>query len=420
MMRSLAFCLGLSMVGLTLGAEAQANPAPDAPPPFAEEPPPSELRVVAPELPVPRNGSILIKETFGGVGVTLGPPIVQVAKIDGATTTTFTGTVRQVFPGYWSWTPAEPLELGQYLVSLAHPSVGSSSATITIVAEVVLEPPVLGSQAVAVVTIYPSRYEHCQHWTGTALVDVPFVSRLAGQVSVSANLTFSSEVPTAHQYLYRAFMNASDPTLFVSSDSPIIVGPYTEEAEGYCFGVEALDIATSTVHSYPDVTFCVVHGSLESLAEREAGLLDEDVYRTSCTIPPSGYEELWCESNADCIEIWRTPENVDSNACQTYFDMCPDAMRPDAGASGAGGSGGTGEGGEGGADPDAGVVDPGAAGAGDEGHDDIGGSSGCSITRASSAPQLSALSPAMLIALAALRARRRRYLAPASGSTPSA
>jgi len=410
MMRTLAFGLGLLIVGLTLASNAQANPFGEGPnEPIVDDVPAYDLRVVAPELPVPRNGSILIVATTVDFGTPPELPIVQVAQTVGSTTTTFGGVLRQVVGSYWTWTPLEPLEVGQYVVSLVHPAIGTMSVTVTIVEDVVLAPPMLSSQPIASVSTYPSEYQYCQRWDGVQLVaDTSFVSRVADQVTVSANLTFSVEASVFHQYLYRAFRDVSDQTPFVSSDALLTVGPYTEQAESYCFGVEAMDIATSTVHTYPDLTFCVAHGELESFAEHEPGLLDDGVYRYSCMVPPAGYEALWCQANADCIEIWRVPENVEGNYCQSYFDVCPDAMRPDAGTSSAG-SGGAGGGDFGGPDPDAGFVAPNAPDAGDDDGDDEGRSSGCScsIARASSSSQRSVLLLATLVAFVRLRPRRR-------------
>jgi MYXO-CTERM domain-containing protein len=357
-----------------------------------------ELRVVAPEVPVPRNGSILIIAAADGFVAPLDPPIVQVSTTVGATTTTFAGTLRQVVDPYWTWTPAEPLEVGQYLVSIAHAAIGTMSATITIVDDVVLAPPVLASEPMAIVSRYPSQYEYCKRRVGSELIDdSTFVTRVAGRVSVTANLT-SSVVPSIfNQYLYRAFRYASDVTPFVSSDALLTVGPYSEQAEEYCFGVEAMDIATGTVHTYPDVTFCAAHGDLESLAEQEPGLIEDGLYRYACMVPPSDYEELWCQANAECIEVWRSPEEIEANYCQDYFDICPDATRPDAGTSGSGRI-----------NFDAGFVDPNGSDAGDDDRDDKDESSGCScsIARASSSPQLSALLLVTLVALTGLRARR--------------
>lgn len=411
MTRALAFGLGLLTVGLTSGVSA--NPFGEGPnEPIVDDVPAYDLRVVAPELPVPRNGSILIIATADDFGTPPELPIVQVAQTVGSTTTTFSGTLRQVVGSYWTWTPIEPLEVGQYLVSLVHPAIGTMSATVTIVDDVVLAPPaMLFSQPIASVSTYATEYASCQRWDGAQLVaDVSFVSRVADQVNVSANLTFSVEPSVFHQYLYRAFREVSEPTPFVSSDAPLIAGPYREQAESYCFEVEAMDIATSTVHAYPDLTFCVAHGELESLVEHEPALLDDNVYRSSCMVPPAGYEALWCQANADCIDIWRVPENVGPNYCESYFDVCPDAMRPDAGASGAGGSGGT--------ESDAGFVASSTPDAADDDRDDDrddgGSSSGCSCStvHASSSSPLSALLLAMLVAFVKLRFGRRSNTGP--------
>lgn len=412
-MRELAIGLGVLIAGLATSALAQSDPlipmvAIDDMAPIVD------IRVVAPDVPIPRNGSILLFARADGWDEASSVPITQVSRVVGATTTTFSGTMVNVAPYYFAWTPLEPLEAGEYVVSLAHQGFGTMSATITVVGDMVIEPPAVSITPRAVWEGGVVEFGICEYFDGIDVVPGPSIAtRVKGQASLNAPLTFTVEPAVSHQFLYRALPVGLETGEYVASAGPLPVGPFTVQAEQYCFGIEAMDIKTGTVHAYPGVEYCAPHGDIPDFIEQAAQITDDALSRYSCIRPPEGLEEQWCAANVQCIEISRTPDAVVANSCQFYFDTCPDAVRPDAGVTGT--------------IMDAGIPDAGG-GRADAGHplppasddaavngdasdqDDVARhGSGCAVvtrTKATSASPVAGVALALLALLGA-RARKR-------------
>jgi len=426
-MRVVAIGLGLLIMGLAAVGLAESLPSGAAamavvitPTDPSGAPQIVDLRIVGDEVPIPRNGSVLIFARADGWPVEDAMPIVQVSKTTGAETTTFGGQMLSLGDYYWSWTPTEPLEVGDYAISLAHRAFGTLTYMVHIVADAVLDPPAFTSEPLAVYAIEFTEYATCQSWGGIGLVPGPMIAtRERGQAEVIANLTFSSDPMIVHQFLYRAIAPVDVESELRASGLPVVGGPFTEQAEEYCFGIEAVDITTGTVHAYPEVELCAPHGGLPSLVERDAVVTDDALSRYSCMVPPAGFEERWCEINDQCITLWLMPELVASNNCQLYFDTCPDAEMPvpSAGTGGmtmdAGGGAGAGGGGrrDAGFAPWFGQGDA-AAEDDDAGDDDakaaVSHGSGCAVSRPTGAVAVSSVACTAWAALGLLVVRRRK------------
>lgn len=360
-----------------------------------------DIRVVAPHLPVPRNGSILVKVLAEGwEGDTA---ILQVSRTDGTSTMTFGGTLRQVVGPYWAWTATEPLEPGAYVVDLAHAAISQLTVPITVVGDADLEAwPVMSSAPEALLDNRITEYANCFGWTGTdPFTAGAFETRSTTYVNVSGHLSFSDPAAST-QFLYRLLPVGEDEAPYQAVDDLLQAGPYMMQAAEYCFRIEVMDIATSTVHSDPDATFCAQHGVLPDLGTRDVDQPDYMFDRYQCVEPPAAYVNQWCEINEPCIELLAMPGPTN---CAEYYDYCPDAPRPSAGAGGMGGAGGSG--GEGGAVADAGIQD--AAAGGPEQPDHGGGSSGCAVS-SSESPASPMPTIGSLLALLCLLRRARRFV----------
>jgi hypothetical protein len=214
-----------------------------------------------------------------------------------------------------------------------------------------------------------------------------------------------------NQFLYRAVAAALDEPELSASNAAVVAGPFTVQAEEYCFGIEAVSITTGIAYPYPDLELCAPHGELADFVERNIQVTDETLNRFSCMVPPAGYEERWCEANAQCIELWRSPQLVQSNNCQLYFESCPDAERPDGGTAGttmdAGGAGSAG------GLRDAGFApwsEPEDAGVESDASDDNGAAgdgSSCAVARRTGGSLASPVAGVAFAVLALLRVRRR-------------
>src|SRR5688500_5938220 len=71
-----------------------------------------DVRVAAPEIPIPRNGAILLR------GPDLQSAHLNVLKVSGEALQPLEGTVRIVAEGYAVWTPSTPFEPGEYGVTV--------------------------------------------------------------------------------------------------------------------------------------------------------------------------------------------------------------------------------------------------------------------------------------------------------------
>jgi hypothetical protein len=403
------------IIGLAAVALAQNDPggAPTAPSDPIGMLPDGEqivdLRLVNRELPIPRNGSLLIVSRSGTAMASR--PIVQMSRTSGTGITTSGGELRELGNYYWAWTPLAPLELGTYQLSLAHSAFGTVTEMVMIIEDAVLEPPAFTSNAIAGTASAPIEYAMCEVSTGLGpMPTTRFVTRERVQGKVFANLTLSGDPVVNNQFIYRAVAPGLNEMALSASNAAIVAEPFTEQAQEYCFGIEAIDITTGEALPYTGIEVCAPHGDLADFTERDVEASFESLNRFVCTVPPAGLEERWCSINSDCIGQWRMgAQAARADNCAEYFDTCPDAERPDAGGggktldAGAAGSGGT-------DGRDAGLELGDAAVESDASEHEEGRArhgSGCAVARTASALRVTPIAWAAFALLALRRLRRR-------------
>jgi hypothetical protein len=153
---------------------------------------------------------------------------------------------------------------------------------------------------------------------------------VSSQADALVSIVLASEDPPEHvgQFLFQARpivtgiaapTNASAPL-----DSPLRVS-YAEQAEEYCFHVEAIDIVTATVAPYPDLApACVAHGDLGDI-----GLVQQDLAvlglldAARCELPPFGFEDAWCGVNEETCAEEDAPR-----ACRSFGYVCEGGTPP--------------------------------------------------------------------------------------------
>lgn len=409
-MRVAAIGLGLMTTALTAVGLAQPGPGlvPTDPIGMGGEQI-IDLRLVGRELPIPRNGSLLFFARFDGIPESHRTPLVQVSRMTAAGTVTFGGELRELGSFYYSWTAVEPLEVGTYQLSVAHGVFGTVLETVTVVDDVALEPPAFTANPIVGYASTVTEYAACNDRMANLLQGSPFPTREKVHALVFANLTLSGEPMNNHQFLYRAVAPGLEAMALSASNAAVVAEPFMELAQEYCFGIEAVSITTGVAHPYPDIELCAPHGDVDDFAERDVSVPLGTFNRFVCMVPPAGFEESWCQANADCIEVLRFAERAQSDNCQTYYETCPDAARPDAGPDGtamdAGAAGSAGADGR----RDAGFEQEDAAVESDASDDKAAAStgSGCGVARQASALHASPVACAVLATLALLRVRRR-------------
>lgn len=334
MQRALTAATGV-MAWLLAGMAAAQAMRPEIMAPPEEEPPfGADLYIVAPELPIPQNGAFLIWFELLGDPVGREPmPIVQVAQSDGERSTTFGGQLHHVAGVYYAWLPNAPLELGTYVIGVAHPEAGPRTEQVQVVAATDLEPAAFTIQSRMVRDFEVSRYVSCFESLDPEFVDeftwpLLEVARLNMQTSV-----LPDESGAHSQFLFRVVRGRFDFTPFSAIVDTVSTGPFVAEEGERCAHVEVLNVMTSEVRALRDT--CATYRGDTSTEER---LITDSpaLSRYNCQRAPEGFEGEWCAANVQCIELWRTPELIDVNNCRDYFEQCPDAVQPDAGTPDAG------------------------------------------------------------------------------------
>jgi hypothetical protein len=326
-------------------------------------------------------------------------PIVQITRTDDdGASTSFGGTLLQLTPTYWSWTATSALEPGSYDVRISGYS-GQVTAAIDVVDDIALDPPAIGTMAEARWLLEEPRRFSCQRWTGRELiVSGSFVASIRGAVLVAPGLWTEAPAEQIDQFLYRHVQPDTQPRSFARFSKLGDVGPYREQADEYCFGVELLDARTGEPFEHEvDGAVCAPHGDLPDLALDEVKGLGGSLDRESCPIPPDELGDEWCEHNVECAD------RDDDDSCDLYGYVCrgeelPERPRMTNAARDAGG------------EPDAGDEHDAA------GHDDAGAaprserSGGCSAGGQPRAPSFGQLAALALLLAVGWRGRRGRSI----------
>jgi hypothetical protein len=292
---------------------------------------PNQVDRVVPIKPIPINGVLPL-------GVFRRAPVVRVSSRDAQRT--ISGTVREV-AGYWAWFPSEPLELGTVQVALElFDSDGISSQdlgySIQVVAPYMRRAPGLVSEPSASLLSTPIESACCSGWNGFELTTT-FCSAVSYQDRVLFGPGLISPDPDValrqHVFaIYRALPDAERKLLSISQWQQWGELIFDEQADEYCFEIEATDFSTGELYRYRNLTpSCAEHGSLPDLARHDAELTDDSLDRFLCEVPPPRYEERWCELNeAECLAA------PGAQGCERSGYVCRGESLPEPELGGAG------------------------------------------------------------------------------------
>jgi hypothetical protein len=269
---------------------------------------------------------------------------------------TIDGTYTQISDSYWAWQPSAELLPGTYLIETTngpplHQRNGILSAQFTVVEPIDLARPVLASEPSLSLVAQGVDQACCQQWTDfgvlqgqcTALTEVTYAA-------LSTGLTTSTPAMALRQYLFRVDPAGLGPSLYLPFDGARQLLFEVADDE-YCFEIEAIAIFDSTLHPYAELESCAPHGDLGEVGMMPVEPSSSFFDRSQCTEPPLGFEDEWCEENADCEGATNMPQ------CVLFDHLCNGGVRPQwmpfvAGAGGFGGA--SGMAGVGGADRPAG------------------------------------------------------------------
>lgn len=360
----------------------------------------ADVRLVNAGAGIPVGGALLIY-SGGSIGGTA--PIVEIENAEtpgttlGGTLSMFLGSI------YWIWVPNAPfIEGATYQVRLSATDLGivGNTDTFEVVPAITIARPAISTAPSASWRGEAVQSACCRTLVGTSLVEnggcFPSIQRAS--IMLDPGFTTSEPALVINQFVFRMGFGGTPANLGQPSLWPnFFAAPIYEQAEEYCFAIEAIDIVSGMVFTYEDLATCAPHGALGDLGEvpLEPGIAELD--RLVCHAPPAQFEEEWCELNEEpCAD------DAMATACGLYGHVCRDEpLPPDpfsmtggfagmvamggfggfGGMAGAGGSGGAGSvGATGGASGMNDGGDSGASGDGGDG-DDSGGSShgsGCS------------------------------------------
>lgn len=298
-----------------------------------------EVRVVNGGAGIPIGGGLLVQSNTGSA------PIVEVA--DSATpNTTLGGTLVQLdFSPFWVWTPTVPLTEGTtYSVRLSSPDLGITGITdsFTAVAPIAITQPSVSSEPSVSAVSETFNAACCRAYQFGVLQDTScFPNQQRRSVILDPGFSTADPAVLLNQFLFRmgpapgTAVNA--PLTPWSSLTPMW---FTEQAQEYCYELEAIEIISRTVYTYDDLESCVPHGDLAELGvvEVEPGAAELD--HLVCQAPPDQYKDQWCDLNEDpCAD------DAMATACGLYGFVCrgedlpPDPFSMTGGFSGFDGAG---------------------------------------------------------------------------------
>jgi hypothetical protein len=303
------------------------------------EPPFGDVRVLNAGAGIPVGGALLI---YSGNSSTA--PTVQVAA-EATLNTTIGGTLKMLLGGtglLWVWTPSTPFTVGTtYQVTVSAPDLGVISLpdTFEAVPAITIARPAISTAPSASWRGDTNNWGCCRSLIGGVLQDAScFPNEQRASIVLEPGFTTATPAVEMNQFVFR--IAAAAATLSVSQPSVwpnLPMQPILEQAEEYCFQIEAIDIVSETVFSYAstDITLCAPHGDLADLGimPLEPGAAELD--RLVCHAPPEAYKEEWCELNEDpCAD------DAMATACGLYGFVCRDEPLPPDPFSMTGGFGG--------------------------------------------------------------------------------
>jgi hypothetical protein len=248
------------------------------------------------------------------------------------------GEVRNV-AGYWAWVPSEPLEQGTLQVSLTLFGFNGAVSTevgypIEVVRPYVRKAPGLVSEPSASLHSTPLESVCCVTWDGTQ--PVPTVCNAISyqdRVLLGPGLISADPDIALRQHAFAVYRALPEERQLVGvglwQEWPEII--FEDQADEYCFEIEATDFSTGRTYQYRNLTpRCAEHGTLPDLERHDTDLTDDALDRFQCEIPPRGYEERWCALNDDACQ--KSPEAA---GCRFDDFVCHGGQLPTA--SGAAG-----------------------------------------------------------------------------------
>ena len=253
-----------------------------------------------PATPIPADGALLLV-SFDGT-----TPIVQ-ARAAGAPIEGQAHSVGHDEAGtLYAWVPSAPFAVGTVVVTLRNELNAALEATynIDVVAPLGVGTPELDMRPTASVQAMSTEGECCRNLQGQLLLDACFEAREQRFVLVTPRASSSSSAIVLNQHV---FMIGADPGSSISSSlyRPLDQAPlevsFHEPADQYCVQARAMNVATRAVHRYTELAFCASFEG-ESIGERTVQPDPSALALPGCLAPPAGYEDLWCEVNADACE----------------------------------------------------------------------------------------------------------------------
>jgi hypothetical protein len=252
--------------------------------------------------PIPGNGALLILDS----GVM--PTSVEVTGPNGDP---IVGSYVHVAFRYSAWRPSAPIAPGTYAIrSTEGPPL---SATFEVGEEADLSAPELMSAPSASAAMFPGGGGCCDVWTDNG-VDVGGCSWTSFRhLMVLPNLTSSESPAVLDQFLLSVVPAGEEHSYYARWGDPLEAN-FDTQADEYCYALEVISIVDSSVHRYEELAHCAPHGAIGELGN--SATTPESLDRASCTSPPTGLEDIWCDLNADCAD------SPSDETCVLFDHLC--------------------------------------------------------------------------------------------------
>lgn len=280
----------------------------------------SRALVLRAELPFPGNGAITVYSQPGE------PKVFTVASA-ATPAVAIEGTVAS-YSLHFAWTASSPLAPGQYLVTTQ--TVDTAPITeqvITVVAASERDKPALSVLAVQLKEYATLASGICCTGYSSVADTTCFPDTTRRHVGIAFGLDSAAPAEDINQFMFRIYDAAMPPSPtdnFYTPITPIasLEVLFTTEADEYCFGIDAIDLGTQAVHTYPELSDnCKPHGSLGPLGWEPIDVADGALDRIACPSPPEALHDAWCEHNeAACDGL--PPSESDGNGCFFYDWSC--------------------------------------------------------------------------------------------------
>jgi len=353
---------------------------------------------------IPENGAVLIKGPYDSEPAVFAL-IAGSGAINSSAGVEVEGALTRIEGSpYWVWLPTAPLVAGTS-IELQLWGSGELDATslssFTVMPALELAQPAIALAPSASLISVISEKVCCRARFGTSATleasSPCFGIEYEASIQLDPGISTTAPRLQSNQYVFR-FDTGPDarPAFTDGSLSGVVLPVFREQADEYCFNITAIELSTRTEYPYESAA-CARHGTLADLGVSAVEPGAAELVRNLCQAPPLGFEEPWCEVNADC------EGNETSAFCGLYPHVCdgepimalpssadPPEVRADAAVGDAGGG-----------DDVVVVVDASQSRS--------GSGCGCMVVAASRSGRAAlALSLAIVLALAASARRRHR------------